>query len=250
MPHALIVDDDPTSRSALADLIARDGFTTSLAASLAEAREHFDPVPDLVLVDLVLPDGSGMELLSEQPIAAAERHRADHRPRLGRKLGECDASRCRRLPDEAPRLAAAPGHPDAGLAARQRSVEAGLRPPHRQLAADAEAVCLDGANRAHRCDGADHRRERNRQGAGRANAPRAVESRAGALPRGELRRRVPEPDRERALRSREGQLHRRDAPAHRVFRARERRHAVPRRSHRDATRPAGAAAARARDAIR
>ena len=69
MPHALIVDDDPTSRSALAELIARDGFTTSLAASLAEAREHFDPVPDLVLVDLVLPDGSGMELLSEPSIA-------------------------------------------------------------------------------------------------------------------------------------------------------------------------------------
>jgi DNA-binding NtrC family response regulator len=69
MPHALIVDDDPTSRSALADLIARDGFTTSLASSLAEAREHFDPVPDLVLVDLVLPDGSGMELLSEPTIA-------------------------------------------------------------------------------------------------------------------------------------------------------------------------------------
>ena len=69
MPHALIVDDDPTSRSALAELIARDGFTTVLAASLAEAREHFDPVPDLVLVDLVLPDGSGMELLSEPSIA-------------------------------------------------------------------------------------------------------------------------------------------------------------------------------------
>jgi DNA-binding NtrC family response regulator len=69
MPHALIVDDDPTSRSALADLIARDGYTTSLASSLAEARELFDPVPDLVLVDLVLPDGSGMELLSEPTIA-------------------------------------------------------------------------------------------------------------------------------------------------------------------------------------
>jgi len=69
MPHALIVDDDPTSRSALADLITRDGFTTSVASSLAEAREHFDPVPDLVLVDLVLPDGSGMELLSEPTIA-------------------------------------------------------------------------------------------------------------------------------------------------------------------------------------
>ena len=68
MPHALIVDDDPTSRSALADLIARDGFTTALASSLAEAREHFDPVPDLVLVDLVLRR-SGMELLSDPSIS-------------------------------------------------------------------------------------------------------------------------------------------------------------------------------------
>jgi DNA-binding NtrC family response regulator len=69
MPHALIVDDDPTSRSALADLIARDGYTTALAGSLAEARSRFEPVPDLVLVDLVLPDGSGMELLSDPTIA-------------------------------------------------------------------------------------------------------------------------------------------------------------------------------------
>ncbi len=47
MPHALIVDDDAASRSALADLIARDGSSASLASSLAEARECFDPVADL-----------------------------------------------------------------------------------------------------------------------------------------------------------------------------------------------------------
>ncbi len=65
MPHALIVDDDEISRRTLAELIARDGFTTAVASNLAEARSRFEPVPDLVLVDLVLPDGSGIDLLTE-----------------------------------------------------------------------------------------------------------------------------------------------------------------------------------------
>ena len=57
----------------------------------------------------------------------------------------------------------------------------------------------------------------------------------------------PQPDRERDLRPREGQLHRRRPPAPGLLRARQRRHAVPRRDHRDAARAAGQAAARARD---
>jgi len=65
MPHALIVDDDEISRRTLAELISRDGFTTAVASSLADARSRFKPVPDLVLVDLVLPDGSGIDLLTE-----------------------------------------------------------------------------------------------------------------------------------------------------------------------------------------
>ena len=65
MPHALIVDDDEISRRTLAELIARDGFTTAVASTLAEARTRFTPVPDLVLVDLCLPDGSGIDLLTE-----------------------------------------------------------------------------------------------------------------------------------------------------------------------------------------
>jgi DNA-binding NtrC family response regulator len=69
MPHALIVDDDAGARSTLAELVRRDGFTTALAANLAEARESLEPSPDLVLVDLMLPDGSGIELLSEPRIA-------------------------------------------------------------------------------------------------------------------------------------------------------------------------------------
>ena len=64
MPRALLVDDDATSLDALAELIDREGFTTSTATTLGEARQLMDDVtPAVVLTDLMLPDGSGLELV-------------------------------------------------------------------------------------------------------------------------------------------------------------------------------------------
>src|SRR6185436_4101056 len=66
MPHALIVDDDTTFQEGLAQVVEREGFTAATAATLADARaELAHAVPDAVLLDLNLPDGSGMELLEE-----------------------------------------------------------------------------------------------------------------------------------------------------------------------------------------
>jgi DNA-binding NtrC family response regulator len=63
---ALIVDDDDDFRSSVAALARREGFETRLAGSLEEARKSMlDAAPDLVLVDLRLPDGHGLELLAE-----------------------------------------------------------------------------------------------------------------------------------------------------------------------------------------
>src|SRR5262245_36168986 len=68
MPHALIVEDDPNSLEALAELVAREGFTTSTAASLKDARGVMaEKNADVLLIDLVLPDGSGIDLLTELP---------------------------------------------------------------------------------------------------------------------------------------------------------------------------------------
>ena len=54
----------------LAELIKGEGFTTATAHSLAEARQQLAlREPDLVLLDLVLPDGSGMDLFAESPEA-------------------------------------------------------------------------------------------------------------------------------------------------------------------------------------
>ncbi len=66
MPHALIVDDDPATLSFLDELVAEEGFTTATAGSLQEARRQIAlRRPDVVLLDLVLPDGSGMELFQD-----------------------------------------------------------------------------------------------------------------------------------------------------------------------------------------
>ena len=66
-PKALIVEDDPDFRSSLGALVSREGYDTSEAGSLAEARTVLaSKPPDLALVDLGLPDGSGLELLRQE----------------------------------------------------------------------------------------------------------------------------------------------------------------------------------------
>lgn len=66
MPHALVVDDDVNAASTLSELVANEGFTTSTANSLQEARRQMAiRRPDVVLLDLVLPDGSGMDLIQD-----------------------------------------------------------------------------------------------------------------------------------------------------------------------------------------
>ncbi len=67
MPHALIVDDDTNTLSALAELVSREGFITATAASLQEARARMaEQRPDVILLDLVLPDGDGMDLFQDE----------------------------------------------------------------------------------------------------------------------------------------------------------------------------------------
>jgi DNA-binding NtrC family response regulator len=73
-PRALIVDDDPGFLLGLAELVRREGFTVTSAGSLKQAREEIAASsPDILLVDLHLPDGSGLDLLTAfEPITAPE----------------------------------------------------------------------------------------------------------------------------------------------------------------------------------
>jgi DNA-binding NtrC family response regulator len=66
MGHALIVEDDADSAEMMAALIASEGFTAATAQTLRDARRQLAMrEPDIVLLDLHLPDGSGMDLFKE-----------------------------------------------------------------------------------------------------------------------------------------------------------------------------------------
>lgn len=65
MPLALIVDDDANALAALSAVVEEQGFVTRTARTLKEARELLTGAPDVVLLDLILPDGNGMELFEE-----------------------------------------------------------------------------------------------------------------------------------------------------------------------------------------
>jgi two-component system, NtrC family, response regulator AtoC len=66
MAHALIVDDDPDVVDWLQEVARMEGFTIARAHSLKEARiELGRQRPDVLLTDLRLPDGEGIELVRE-----------------------------------------------------------------------------------------------------------------------------------------------------------------------------------------
>jgi DNA-binding NtrC family response regulator len=64
MPHALLVDDHADTLEALSALVRAEGFTVSTAPTIDRAKAELTrQKPDVVLVDLNLPDGSGMSLI-------------------------------------------------------------------------------------------------------------------------------------------------------------------------------------------
>lgn len=64
MSHLLIVDDEVAFADALAAYFRRDGYTVTTAYTAADARAAYDRVDaDAVLLDVRLPDGSGLDVL-------------------------------------------------------------------------------------------------------------------------------------------------------------------------------------------
>src|ERR1044072_1547975 len=63
-PTILLVEDDPVLSPFLADTLAADGYEPIVAETLRDGlRELEYKRPDLAVVDLGLPDGSGLELI-------------------------------------------------------------------------------------------------------------------------------------------------------------------------------------------
>jgi len=65
-PLVLVVDDEESYRQALASGLTREGFTVESAGDGHEALRLFHRVhPDLVLLDVMLPDQSGIEICQQ-----------------------------------------------------------------------------------------------------------------------------------------------------------------------------------------
>ena len=59
----LVVEDEPTLRETLVDALEADGFRVVVAADGREALTRFRAErPDLILLDLMLPELSGIEV--------------------------------------------------------------------------------------------------------------------------------------------------------------------------------------------
>lgn len=61
----LYVEDDPASRNLLRHAFeSRSNWHLQLASTLKEAQQLLNPAPDIILLDIQLPDGTGYEFLS------------------------------------------------------------------------------------------------------------------------------------------------------------------------------------------
>ena len=62
-PRVLVVDDEPAILRTVRANLDRRGFRVDTAATAQEALEHSLMRPDLILLDLGLPDGDGLEVI-------------------------------------------------------------------------------------------------------------------------------------------------------------------------------------------
>lgn len=61
--RVLVVEDDPVARRAITMILGRLGFVTAEATTVAEAMHALSAKPDWILLDLMLPDGDGADVL-------------------------------------------------------------------------------------------------------------------------------------------------------------------------------------------
>ena len=121
----LLVEDHLDTAKVMARLLRNGGHTVRLAHSVAAAREIAREWSfDLLISDLGLPDGSGLDVVPRRPRPARQRRRTRHRPhrlRNRRRHPSHHGRRVHRPPDQADQLpnAAPNDRPRAGPFARR-----------------------------------------------------------------------------------------------------------------------------------
>lgn len=66
MAHVLIIEDHQNISVSLKDLILKEGHQVMISENLSQAREQIKAkLPDLIILDWMLPDGQGLDFLIE-----------------------------------------------------------------------------------------------------------------------------------------------------------------------------------------
>jgi two-component system, OmpR family, response regulator len=79
----LLVEDETSIIEPLAEALRSEGFDTLVAGTVSEALEQARREPDLVLLDVMLPDGSGFDVCRE--LVAARTCRSSCSPPAARR---------------------------------------------------------------------------------------------------------------------------------------------------------------------
>ena len=238
----LVVDDEQVMREILEALLKQAGY----AVRIAETGEHGvriadrEPV-DLAIVDVMLPDISGLKVLRPHPGDRPGDLRGDaDRVRFGGHRGHRDQVRRVRLPDQAlqERRSAQPGperRPPAPAGAgepqppRTTGAPGQIRRTGGEVAPDAGGVRADRAGGGFAVECAGNRRERHREGTGGEGDPPPQPPPQAALRHRPLGQPPAGTPREQPVRPCERRLHRRDLPEERAVRNRRRRQHLLRR---------------------
>lgn len=75
-PRLLIIEDHDATRLALGKVFVRRGWTVRSGSAVAEALDLLDsgPEPDALILDLMLPDGDGLDVLRQVRGAGLRTH--------------------------------------------------------------------------------------------------------------------------------------------------------------------------------
>ena len=256
--RVLIIDDERDAAESLKLLVEMKDYLVKTASTGKEAIDVFEQWhPELVLVDMMLPDTDGLDLLrcfkEDRPEAevimvtgfgsvpkAVEAMNAGAFDFHREARGSPGAARCPRKGDRKGRAVGREPATQGGAARPDDVLE--YRGAQRR---DAAAVRSDPRRVADRCQRIDHGRKRHRQGARRNGHPPEQQARRSAVHQDQLRGDSERADRVRAVRPPQGGVHRGDFRQGGADGARRRRLAAARRDRRDAGRAAGETAARA-----
>ncbi len=66
MPYILVMEDQKNLLRSITQTLRESGYVADGADTLEAASRLMSPTTDLVVLDLMLPDGSGLEWLSKQ----------------------------------------------------------------------------------------------------------------------------------------------------------------------------------------